>query len=288
MIYLILSISCSTIIFVLFRLFARYKVSNLQAIVGNYFVAGALGWTPYITHSDVPHPASWNYWPILIGVLFITLFQLMARVTQERGVNAVSVTVKMSVMIPILFGIFLYGEVLTWLNGLGIILALLAVYLINAGKKNEKTKANLPKYSLLGAIVLFLGSGLLDALLNVVKEDYVLPRDLSAFTSTTFATAGILGSVWVLVRIYVMRNLQWNWRSWIWGFVLGIPNFGSIYFLLEALNGNLPSAILFPINNVGVVGLSALVAFTVFSEKITFRKISGLTVAALAIILMSL
>ena len=43
MIYLILSILSSTAIFVLFKLFNKYNIDTLQAIVVNYFTAFAFG-----------------------------------------------------------------------------------------------------------------------------------------------------------------------------------------------------------------------------------------------------
>lgn len=285
MMYIILSILCSTIIFILFKLFGKYDVNNLQAIVGNYFIAGVLGWLPYIQTSNAPNIIEWSIWPLLIGFMFITLFQLMAKITQERGVNVVSVTVKMSVMIPILSGILIYNETITNWNAIGIALALLAVYAIN---KPRPGTVRTTGSAWIGPAILFIGSGLLDAFLKVIKEDFVAPDNLGAFTSTAFAIAGVLGVLFVIFRIYIKRDLNWSPKSWIWGLALGIPNYGSIYFLLKALDGKIPSAVLFPINNVGIVGLSAVVAWALFKERITTWKLLGLIFAGIAIVLMSL
>lgn len=253
----------------------------MQAIVANYFVAGALGWSAVPANTSI-EISDWGAWPFVIGVLFITLFQLMAKVTQEHGVNVVSVTVKMSVVIPILSGIFLLSDSISALNAVGILAALIAVYAINRPSQNN-SRTN----SWLGLVVLFTGSGLLDAILKYAEHNVVNESATSAFTSTAFAIAGGLGILFILTRVYLLKNLNWDRKSWLWGFALGIPNYGSIYFLLKALQGDLPSAILFPINNVGIVALSAIVAFAFYKERITNWKIAGLLLGGLAIVLMS-
>lgn len=282
---LLFSILCSTIIFVLFTLFGKYKVNNLQAIVSNYFVAGTLGWLIYDA-PDAPIDViqSWSFWPLLIGVMFITLFQLMAEVTQRNGVNVVSVTVKMSVAIPVLSGLLFYAESLTALNYVGILIAFAAVYAINK-KSGEKTAG---KVAWFGLTALFLGSGLLDSFLKVIEHGIVDESHLAYFTSTAFGVAGILGVIWIAIRVFILKSLKLDRNSWLWGLVLGIPNYGSIYFLMRALNSDVPSAILFPINNVGIVALSALVALLAFRERITKWRFIGLVLAVVAIVLMAI
>ncbi|NVK26649.1 MAG: EamA/RhaT family transporter [Flavobacteriia bacterium] len=281
MMYIALSILCSTIIFILFKLFSKYRVDNLQAIVANYFIAGTLGWLPL--PSEHIEFGDWNIWPIVIGVMFITLFQLMANVTQRHGVNVVSVTVKMSVVIPILSGILLLNDKIDVAQVFGIITALFAVYAINrpsSGKKSRNT-------GWIGLAILFIGSGLLDSFLKIIENDVVHADHLSYFTSSAFGIAGILGVLFVLFKIYIQKSSAWSGKSWVWGFILGIPNYGSIYFLMKALGGDYPSAVLFPINNVGVVALSALTALLLFNERITKWRAIGLISATAAIILMS-
>ncbi|MGY0406629.1 EamA family transporter, partial [Pseudoalteromonas sp. SYSU M81241] len=69
----------------------------------------------------------WLIGPILLGVLFIVIFNLMAKTAQVSGVSAASVATKMSLAIPVIVGVLLYGEHLSILQIIGIILALVAV-----------------------------------------------------------------------------------------------------------------------------------------------------------------
>lgn len=281
MIYLLLSIACSTFIFVLFSWFGKYKVDNLQAIVANYFIAGALGWLPLGGSVESPESLSdWSYWPLLIGILFITLFQLMAKITQDYGVNVVSVTVKMSFIIPAIFGIFLHQESITTIHVIGIVLGLGAVYFINKPESTSTLSWKLP-------LVLFLGSGLLDTVMKISEKNVVLPEHVATYTSTSFAIAGALGVLYFMYLVFIKKSKSWDTKSWIWGIALGIPNYGSIYFLLKALNGELPSALLYPINNVGIVAMSALIAWLGFRESFTKWKLWGLLLAGLTILLLT-
>ena len=74
----------STGIFVLFQRFQHWEVHTLQAIVLNYGVAAALGWVlcggSALFTSVQSEP--WVWVALGMGLLFIYLFQLIARTTQ--------------------------------------------------------------------------------------------------------------------------------------------------------------------------------------------------------------
>lgn len=285
MIWLLLSILCSTLIFVNFKLFDRFKVSNLQAIVINYFIAFGVGL--YTGGFEMEGMAimdkPWFYSIVLLGFLFIFLFQLMAVVSQKFGIAAVSVTVKMSLVIPVTFAIWYYSEGLSVLKLLGIIAALIAVYL--ATRKPIKTKAH-PLYFLL-PLVLFAGSGFLDAFLKYNQQELVPPAEHSYFASLIFLTAGILGVLMLIIRL-IQKKEELHWRNLIGGVTLGIPNYGSIYFLLLALEvKSLESSVVFPINNVGIVALSVITGWLLFNEKLSRINKIGIILALVAILLIA-
>ncbi len=285
MIWLLLSILCSTLIFVAFKLFDRFAVSNLQAIIINYFVAFSVG---FFSDGFDLQPAEltskpWFISIMILGFLFIFLFQLMAFVSQKFGVAAVSVTVKMSLVIPVSFGIIYYGDAANSLKIIGILAALVAVYM--ATRKPIKTKAH-PVYVFLPP-VLFLGSGFLDAFLKYNQQELVPSHEHSYFASLIFLTAGFIGIAMLLVqRVRGLEKL--HWRNIIGGIALGIPNYGSIYFLLKALEvKNLESSVVFPINNVGVVAVSVITGWLLFNENISRINKMGIILALVAIFLIA-
>ena len=160
MIYLLLSILSSTIIFILFKLFDRYKINTLQAIVTNYIVACFLGLSlnsnPFSIEAIIN--SEWFYGALSLGFLFILVFNVMALTAQRNGLSVASVATKMSVVIPVVFGIYAYNESTNIQKLLGILLALIAVVLVSVkSKSNVRLKSNL-----LLPIIVFLGSGIID------------------------------------------------------------------------------------------------------------------------------
>lgn len=96
MIYLVLSILASVVIFTVFKLFSRYNVNIMQAIVVNYVVACTCGLIAYknpIHFSEIT-TLPWFYYTAALGALFITVFNLMAITTQRSGLSVVSVATK--------------------------------------------------------------------------------------------------------------------------------------------------------------------------------------------------
>ena len=274
MIWLIASILFSSLIFAIFKIFNKYEVNNLEAIIVNYLVASILGFflfgnTPSISQLN----SSFGITALIIGFLFITLFNVMAKVTQQNGVSVASVSNKMSVIIPVIVAILLYQDSYSYFKILGIILALLGIYLVTV---KEKTTI---KVSWVLPLILFAGSGLLDATLNFAEAKVVDSNQLGLFTPTAFAIAAIFGIVYLLYKKQIPSK-----KSLLFGLVLGIPNYFSIYILLKALEGSgLESSIVFPINNMGVVLVSTLISLIWFGEKLSIKNYIGVAISILAI-----
>jgi len=288
MIFLALSITASTLIFVIFRLFASYNINTLQAIVVNYFVAcscGVIGYQNSIELSAIPQ-YNWFYYTLALGALFIIVFNLMAITTQHNGLSVVSVATKMALVIPIAFGLWYYKEPLGPFKAAGIVLALIAVYLV-AVKKDSSII--LQKKNLVFPVLVFLGSGLIDTSLNFLQNDFITDKSLiPLFSSTIFLTAGVIG-IMVLVAQKIKGVLVLEFKNIIAGIVLGIPNYFSIYFLVKALRSDLfDSSGIFTINNVGIVIISTLLGIVFFKEQLSVKNWIGITLAVISIALVSL
>ncbi|MFB0942669.1 MAG: DMT family transporter [Patiriisocius sp.] len=288
MIFLALSIIASTLIFVIFRLFASYNINTLQAIVVNYFVAcscGVIGYQNSIELSAIPK-YNWFYYTLALGALFIIVFNLMAITTQHSGLSVVSVATKMALVIPIAFGLWYYKEPLGPFKAAGIVLALIAVYLV-AVKKDSGII--LQKRNLVFPVLVFLGSGLIDTSLNFLQNDFITDKSLiPLFSSTIFMTAGVIG-IMVLVAQKIKGVLVLEFKNIIAGIVLGIPNYFSIYFLVKALRSDLfDSSGIFTINNVGIVIISTLLGIVFFKEQLSIKNWIGITLAVISIALVSL
>lgn len=284
MIPLLFSILCSSLIFVLFKLFPKYRIDTFQAIVFNYFTAFICGIALFGNewNNKALSAGNWTLFVLLSGVLFISLFLLMGKSSQQNGVALTSIAVKMSMAISVLFMIVLYKESLSVLKIMGVALAILGVFLVSFSQSKDK-KVNSALWML---FFLFIGSGFLDFILNYVQRYELQFLSPSLFSAFGFGVAGILGLGSLIFQIR-SGNTKFSPRSVIAGIVLGIPNYFSIFLLMLSYKstGWNDSTVL-AITNVSVVMLAALIGFLAFKENVTVRKVFGLSAAIAAIVIL--
>tara|TARA_B110000091_G_scaffold66125_1_gene72774 strand:+ start:635 stop:1498 length:864 start_codon:yes stop_codon:yes gene_type:complete len=287
LIYLLLSILASTIIFIIFKLFEKFNINILQAIVVNYciaFTTGILAYKGTITISQLPN-LDWFYYTLVLGALFIIVFNLMAITTQRSGLSVVAVATKMSVVIPVLFGLLYYNENLGAIKLFGIGIALIAVYL-TSNKSDQRTVIN-GKLIVL-PILVFVGSGIIDTSIKFLEDAYVANNDVPLFSAIIFLAAAIIGFIIIIIQV-MSGNFKFEFKNVIAGICLGVPNYFSIYFLVKTLRSDiLESSGIFAINNVSIVTLSTFAGIFIFKEKLIKKNWIGIGLAILSIILISI
>lgn len=286
MLYLVLSILCSSLIFVLFKLYDVYKVQTLYAIIVNYIIAFFTGLLLYESAFSIEDALghSWFFGAMVLGVFFILIFNIMAKTSQVSGVSVASVATKMSLVVPVVFGVMLYEERLSGLQMLGIVLALAAVYLASIKKHTHF----LSKRTLILPFLLFLGSGIIDTSMKYFEEVHLNPDEVFIFPSIIFGAAAVTGLVFVALK-GTKNLLRLNFRNMIGGILLGIPNYFSIFYLIKALqNEKLTSASIFTVNNVAIVMLSTLLGVLLFKEQMGLKNWAGIVLAGASIVLVIL
>jgi len=288
--YLLGSILASSWLTLSFKYLDRWRIATFPAIVLNYFICVLTGWA---VSGNPPISAdtwqqSWWPWAMLMGFLFISLFNVIAITAQRLGVTVASVANKLSLVIPFIFSLALYAEKASAAKWLGVILALLGVILVS-----RKSKQGLSGERLAGSammiwlpFLLFLGSGLLDTLVKYVEQTQLGNDRPDQFLMTAFGFAGIFGLLLLLLKS-LRGQFPRDWRILPAGLLIGIPNYFSIWLLimvLKAYPGN--SSAILPINNMGVVLLSTLAALALLRERITKLNWIGifLSLAAIALI----
>ncbi len=276
----------SSALFVIFKLFSRYKIQTLYAIITNYFTASFFATFFYdgtINYTALP-AKPWFLGTLALGVLFIVVFNITAKTSQNLGVSVASVAAKMSLVIPVMMGVLLYGETLGTLKVIGIILALAAVYFASIKNRTITVKVE----TLLLPLLLFMGSGLVDASIKFLQTTDMATSDFPLFSTVVFGAAGTTGIVFILIRS-VRHPLKLNPKNLVAGIVLGSFNYFTIHFLLMALeNKALNSASIFTIINVGTVLFSTLMGILLFKEQLSMKNWAGLGLAVISIILVAL
>ncbi|MCP4975676.1 MAG: EamA family transporter [Maribacter sp.] len=286
MLDLALSICFSSLIFVIFKLYEVYKIETVFAITTNYVVACIVGLFFYsgdVNPNEIIQQP-WFIGTLLLGVLFIVVFNLIARTSQKVGVSVASVATKMSLVIPVIFGVLVYKENLGVIKVIGILLALAAVYFASI-KENQ---ISIKRSTLILPILVFLGSGIIDTSIKYAQEVHIKENEFPLFSATVFAAAAISGIVFIGIKTF-KTSFKINLRNILGGIALGVPNYFSIYYLLRALqHPSLNSASVFTINNVAIVMLSTLLGIILFREQISPKNWSGIALAIISIILVAI
>jgi drug/metabolite transporter (DMT)-like permease len=261
-----------------FKLLNTFKIDASKAIVINYFSACAFGILTNLKPIDVQQIIieKWFYGALILGILFIVIFNIMAITAQKNGLSVASVATKMSVVIPVIFGVLVYRETLNIALIIGIILALSSVYLTSS---KSETVSNL-KRNLILPIFLFVGSGVIDTTIKYFQTNYMAKDDISVFSATIFCFAAVIG----VIQLAVKKKLSFDLKTILGGMVLGLVNFGSLYFIIKSLQlDGWSSATVFTLNNVGIVMSSTLVGRFFFKEHLLLKNWIGIVIAIIAI-----
>ena len=78
MIYIAISIFLFNILVVFFKLFEKYNINNLQALIANYVISACLAFYFIEDSINIQNiiKSDWLIHSVLIGILFITIFML--------------------------------------------------------------------------------------------------------------------------------------------------------------------------------------------------------------------
>ncbi len=286
MLYLILAIVMSTTVMVVFRMFTRFSISNMQAIAVNYVIAAFASYAVQdsgLTPAELPSQP-WFTMAVIIGVFFIIGFNLFALSSQKAGVAITGVSSRMSVIVPAAFGLIFLNEEATVLKIGGIILVLLSFYLIF---KRDKSLEVDTRY-LMFPILLFLVNGANDTMMSFSEKTYLKQDNdhILLFLSVIFATS-LLFAILIAGYNVVTGKRKMHLKNLWAGILLGLLNFGSTYYFLKALSVFEVSVVV-PIQNVSIVSLSAITGYLAFRERLQRVNWIGITIAIVAIFLIAI
>lgn len=282
MLTIFLVILMSSAIFITFKIFYRFKIDNFQAITVNYFVALIFGVLIIpdkgILAEVLTQP--WILYAIITGILFIVIFLLFALSSQKAGITITAVFSKMSVIIPVILGVFLYNEQFNTFKIIGGIFTLFAFILIF----HKKGKVNFDYRLMLFPVLIFFGNGMIDSILKYA-EFHFIQDDIIFFLTTIFAVAFSVGCIVSIIRYVTNRN-KIRLKNIFGGVILGLLNFGTTFFMIKAM-GLFESNVLFPVQNIGIVMLTAIIGLLVFKEKLSLINWVGIVISVLAILLIA-
>ncbi|MET1055428.1 MAG: DMT family transporter [Pedobacter sp.] len=281
MIYIFLSICCSVTVAVLLKLARRYQINVLQAVMWNYLAAILLSFLffkPAISTITVVPPAL----TLVLGVLLPVLFLVLAASVRNIGIVKTDIAQRLSLFIPILAALFLFGEQFSNFRIAGLIVGFIAIFLTLFRKSTGRSE----KFSYLYPVLVFIGFGVIDVIFKQLALDQSIP-----YTSALLIVFCVSFLVAMLILLYTVavKKQKVQLINFACGIVLGCFNFGNILFYMKAhraLSGN-PSTV-FAAMNMGVILLGSLVGIVLFREKVSRINYIGITLALAAILLITL
>ena len=231
---------------------------------------------------------------VWFGVLFgaVTAIQTIANVSAINcgPMSYTTIIISFSVLISALSGMFFFGEdKLEIIQIIGIVFMLISIVLSAKGK-GENEKVNL-KWLIL-AFTAFLLTGAI-GIMQKIHQSSEYKAEINAFLIIAFIASAAISTVFALIKL--RRSRKNNCGSSLADakklkyILLAIMAIGGICTAANNkfnlfLSGALPTAIFFPIYNVGILILTTLSAIVIFKERLSLKQWIGVVIGIISVI----
>ncbi len=292
MIYFLITAVLFVLLMVITRFFAHFKITTLQAITFNYITVSVVGLL-FSDWQDFPQimPLIGNWLPqsAAMGVLFVGAFYLTGLATQKIGITTTALSVRTSLMIPVLFSLFVFknmSKTFDFWNYGGLFLALFAIFL-SVYRKTDAVEKQQAENRYLLPLLIFVSSGFVDTAFNYANMLFQTEAEAKIFPVFLTFFAFLSGFSMVLYQFFAKKQ-PIRFRNILAGILLGVPNYFSFYFFFKTISAfQNDGAFLFPIFNISVILLSTFVGLLFFRERLIGLNWIGIGWAILAIVMIA-
>ena len=275
---LLLTILCSTSIALLLKNNDARGGNALVLLAGNYFIASLVSLVFLVQTGENYYSHQTLIFGLILGVFFVVSFFAFARAVGAAGTALATVSSRLSVVVPLVLSVFIFAEYPSVFQIFGFVFTAVTIALFYKSLRTNQT-GELSFKSYLYLMIVLVGIGINDFCMKVFQEwrmDTEKPFFLfSIFTSAFFVTAGIIKQRRIVIEKKVV----------IRGFILGVPNIFSSYFLLAAL-AELEGIIVYPVVNIGVIIFTTILAMLIWKERLNIYGAAALIAGIAAIILL--
>ena len=260
---------------------AEVRGRNRLAVAFWNYASGTLLTAAWWLSPLAASPGTLDMGTALIGVAagaswVFGLLTLQAAIRQA-GLALSAGLSRLSVVIPLLACLLIWGEELAPREGLGIALAVTAGVLLALGRSGPAgtlTRQNIPVLLLLVA-----GQAVAQTSLKVFERTGRV-EELAGFVFILFGSAALLSGA-LLVR----GGVRFRAQDMVWGMSVGLPNLGTGIFTTLAL-AELRGTLVFPLLNVGALVLLTLLGVLFWREKLSRPAWVGMALTAASLLLL--
>lgn len=303
MIYLLLAILCSSSIALIFKYSEGKGLNRYVVTTSNYFLAFTVSLIMIFSKGllkgsnlsltsfsyefqslingsqNLFSPSSSIIWAILCGVpagaFFFLSFIYYQKSVKENGASLSGTFGKLGILIPMIFSVILWNEIPTIIQWIGIILSIISILLVNISF-NEKVK----NFNVI-LILLFLFGGFAE-FSNKIFQKYALSDYKDVFLFFVFFIAFIISFIFS-----TKKGISFSKKDILIGFLVGIPNLFSSYFLIMALN-YINTSVAFPIYSAGSIVFISLASFIFFKENLSKKNMLSIILTLIALVLINM
>ena len=282
MIFLIANIVCASL-FALCIKWVEYRQREDIITVGmiNYIAAAFISLPEYFQTSAADKTVYAFLTGATNGICYFIAFFFCVYAIKLIGVANSTVISILSILAPILFGIFLWHESPNAFQIAGIILAMISLSMIG-GKGDATNRGSVvkkPWYTPMVIIGFFLLCGLSRLSQEAFKHLCDEP-ERPVYLTTAFVLAAV-PSVFVLA----FRRRPIKFSELLIGVGLGAANIFQAHFILKSLK-IFDGFIVFPVVSAGGLMLVTVVATRMLGERLSRTTCIGITIACLALVLL--
>ena len=295
--FLIIATVLTAMFSIVFKIFHRKDIDANQAIFFNYLTAFVLGVLFSLNGGAVVNPlkADWLIDVIILGFIFMSGMVMLSASTRRVGVAISTVCSRASMVIPIIVSyMFIEGSAKPkWLL---IVLVLVAMTLtIWTDKPESGHKFTL--LDILAPVTVFLMFGASNAYLKVLQHrvtvndtaaglsEQVINSEISLVTASVFFVAMLMCLFSFFKKGQDGKRSPLLLKNVIGGVVLGFVNYFCTFTLMLSMK-TIDSSFLFPVHNIGIVAIGAIVGWLAFNEKLKPHQVLGIVLAAVSIALL--
>ncbi len=214
---------------------------------------------------------------IITGIFYFASFILYQKSVGKNGVSVSTTFMKLGVLIPTILSVILLRETIELLPVIGIILSIIAIIVINLNSKDEQ---NVKEAIQLDLIFLFVLAGGGDFITKLFQNFGVIEyKNLYLFY--TFLTGFVISLIMLLIK-----NRKVKLIDMCFGVMVGIPNVLMPSFLIKGLE-EVRAVIAFPMVSAGTILITNFCGILFFKEKLGKKEVIAILLTVMAIILMS-
>ncbi len=287
MIYLIAAIASSFTVSILIKFFESKKTDTLVYLAANYISACLTGWIFAFSAGINSISKTTLLLGFIGGMIWPGSFFMLMWGIRQFGLSLTGTISRLCLVIPVMFALIFLGEQFSRNTILGIITAFTAFFMLNPLNRSDPGKLNKKAVWFFPLLLIVFGIG--DLWVNVFNT-YGNKNENFIFILLIFTFSSAFVWSFILIKKIKTGSPVVTRPGMLRGFLLGIPNYFSTYFLLECLKTGYfsgHSASVYALYSTFGISLAFLAGRFIWREKVTRLNIAGALTAVLAIILLN-